>query len=100
MLFRSDIAACQRAETYGFGIWMSNPSPGEPASDQGHYAAANTHFRMLVLDVDGTRLLIAATTDSDATEQARTAFERFLASGIQIDSPPSSADRRSHGTGT
>jgi len=68
-----------------------------PASDQGHYADANAHFRMLVLDVDGTRLLIAAITDpltadwaadSDATEQARTAFEEFLASWIQIDPPP------------
>lgn len=58
--------------TYGGGIWPNNPRQ-----------SPNRHFQMLVLDVDGTRLLIAASADPDTPPQDRAALEQLLAS-IQI----------------
>ena len=71
-----------------FGVWYGT-EPQQPAVGPRRLAAGtlsvspNTHFQMLVLDVDGTRLLIAASTNPDTLPQDRAALEDLLAS-IQI----------------
>ena len=66
----------------GFGVWIGT----EPTPGLGESIVPNQHFRMLVLDVDGTRLLIAASTSPSAPLRDRTALENLLAS-IQIGQP-------------
>jgi len=64
-----------------FGIYMLDGAvpPGQWALDPG----ANEHWQMLVLDVDGTRLLIAASTFPNTSPEHRAELEEVLAS-IQI----------------
>jgi hypothetical protein len=69
-----------------FGIW--HWAPPNTLIDNTMFPSNKSvspkkHFRMLVLDVDGTRLLIAASTYPDAPPQDRAALEELLAS-IQI----------------
>jgi hypothetical protein len=68
-----------------FGVWSS----GEPNKNQRSVFPSNQpvspkqHFQMFVLDVDGTRLLIAASTHPNTPPQEQAALEELLAS-IQI----------------
>jgi hypothetical protein len=68
-----------------FGVWSDAGPDGnhDPDWPSNQSLSASQHFRMLVLDVDGTRLLIAASTVQNTTPQDRAALEEFLAS-IQI----------------
>jgi predicted lipoprotein with Yx(FWY)xxD motif len=80
----SDPASCGVWGPFGFGLWTygdhGQPLPSNAA------ATPHRHFQMLVLDVDGTRLLIAASTDPNTLPQDRAALEELLAS-IQIAPP-------------
>jgi hypothetical protein len=71
-----------------FGVWWGRgnhaPVRGFPPRNGPSYS--NQHFQMLVLDVDGTRLLIAASTYPTTRLQDRAALEELLAS-IQIGPP-------------
>ena len=64
-----------------FGVYMLDGAhpPGQWALSPG----PNEHFQMWVLDVDGTRLLIAASTFQSTSPQDRADLEEVLAS-IQI----------------
>ena len=71
-----------------FGVWYGTEPPATSGRDLAAQPLAvfgmpNTHFQMLVLDVHGTRLLIAASTNPDTLPQDRAALEDLLAS-IQI----------------
>jgi hypothetical protein len=70
---------------FRYGLWYG-PDPDTQGwliySDNAR-ATPNRHFQMLVLDVDGTRLLIAASTDPNTPPQDRAALAELLAS-IQI----------------
>jgi hypothetical protein len=65
----------------GFGLWVETLGPVFPNNA---VQTPNQHFQMLVLDVRGTRLLVAASTGPDTPPQDRAALEELLAS-IQID---------------
>jgi hypothetical protein len=68
-----------------FGVWwgpgLHAPMPSFPPRNGPTFS--NRHFQMLVLDVDGTRLLIAASTYPNTPPQDRAALDELLAS-IQI----------------
>ena len=66
-----------------YGLW-DVPGTGGGDESPGYWAQGpNNHFQMLVLDVDGTRLVIGAGTFPSTPPQDRAALEDVLAS-IQI----------------
>jgi predicted lipoprotein with Yx(FWY)xxD motif len=73
---------------FGFGLWTFGDH-GQPLPDNVD-GNPNRHFQMLVVDVDGARLLIAASTDPNTPPQDRAALEELLAS-IQIAPPATTA---------
>jgi hypothetical protein len=76
---------CWGSGLFRFALWYG-PEPNR--QDWFIFASnavptRNRHYEMLVLDVDGTRLLIAASTDPNTPPQERAALAELLAS-IQI----------------
>lgn len=72
---------CRGFDHGQLGLWRVDGSGTGVSPD--HSATPNQHLQMLVLDVDGTRLVIGAGTFPSTTPQERAALERVLAS-IQI----------------
>lgn len=84
-----DYASCNAAGVMRFALWDDSAEPCGLCAPPGMVAASNArpspnrHFQMLVLDVDGTRLLIAASADPNTSLQERADLAVLLAS-IQI----------------
>ncbi len=67
-----------------FGLWYGFGGGADiPLYPDNAVATPNRHFKMLVIDVDGNRLLIAASVDPKTPPQDRAALDALLAS-IQI----------------
>jgi hypothetical protein len=83
-----DYPSCNLGGWFRFGLWYGaeadhGPAPGDTIRAENARPSPNRHFQMLVLDVDGTRFLIAASADPNTPPQDRVALEELLAS-IQI----------------